>query len=416
LPLISKEQDGLEPMASISRFLALAAIGCVLAFPAAAQSPFSPAIKINDRSVTWYEIDQRAEFLGFIHAPGDLGKLARKQLIEERLKAQAAAEAKVEVTPEAIAAGMEEFAARGQLSKDDLVKALAAAGIDEQTFRDFAGSGVLWRETLRQKFAGRIAVSEDEIDRAMDQPQAATSKVEIAFSEIILPANTPEAKANSEALLPQLQALTSFADFEAAARQYSASPSAPNGGKLTPVALSKMQGAVAELLLPLSPGQVSEPFEIPNAIALFQLRGISDALAPQPEVLSVDYAVYHIPGGDTPETRAEAARIQARADGCGDLYGLAKGQPPEMLDRQAVALAAVPRDIALLTAPLDAGESVVRAGPATLDVVMLCGRTNVLPEGVTRDDVRNALVAQRANALGDAFIAAMRARAIIKEE
>lgn len=61
------------------------------ALPALAQS-FSPAIKVNDRVITEYELDQRMRMLRLFRTPGDIPAQAEEQLIDDRLRLQAAAE------------------------------------------------------------------------------------------------------------------------------------------------------------------------------------------------------------------------------------------------------------------------------------------------------------------------------------
>ena len=70
--------------------------------------------------------------------------------------------------------------------------------------------------------------------------------------------------------------------FGAAARQYSAAPTGQHGGRLDWLALENLPAPVAEKLLKLAPGQVSEPFVLPNAVALFQLNNIAEERVPAP--------------------------------------------------------------------------------------------------------------------------------------
>ncbi|MBP6771266.1 MAG: hypothetical protein KA171_26050, partial [Reyranella sp.] len=51
--------------------------------PALAQgNAFSPVIKVNDSSVTGYELEQRIRFLQLLRFPGDIAAEAEKGLIE----------------------------------------------------------------------------------------------------------------------------------------------------------------------------------------------------------------------------------------------------------------------------------------------------------------------------------------------
>ncbi len=61
---------------------------------------------------------------------------------------------------------------------------------------------------------------------------------------------------------------------------------------------------------------------MPNAIALFQLRGLEETGAPEAEAVSVEFARYFIPGGRTESSFAEAAKIAAKSPA---MMKLAKG-------------------------------------------------------------------------------------------
>ena len=107
------------------------------------------------------------------------------------------------------------------------------------------------------------------------------------------------------------------------------------------------------IVLGLKPGEVSEPLNIPNAVALFQLRDIEELGYNAPEIAAVEYAAYYMPGGRSAETLAKARVLAGRVDRCDDLYGVAKGQPAEVLERGTLAPAEVPTDIAYELAKRD---------------------------------------------------------------
>ncbi|MDA0962055.1 MAG: SurA N-terminal domain-containing protein, partial [Proteobacteria bacterium] len=116
--------------------VALTVLTALIAGQAAAQSPFSPAIRVNEGTISYYELDQRARFLLLLRAPGIPEEEARKALIEERLKDQAVRSAGIEATEEEIATGISEFAARANLTGEEFTEALTQAGVDPVTFRD----------------------------------------------------------------------------------------------------------------------------------------------------------------------------------------------------------------------------------------------------------------------------------------
>ncbi len=387
-----------------------------LGTPTFAQNLFAPAAKVNDQVVTNYEVDQRIRFLTLLRAPGDPNKEALQALINDRLQAQAARAAGIEPSPEEIAVGMEEFAARANLSTEDFIKALAGGGVSAESFRDFVASGLAWRELVRTRFGPRASVSEDEIDRAIAQ-SSNKGGLRVLLNEIILPAHTPQATAQSQPRAEKISQITSEAAFSAQARRHSASGSRGRGGRLDWMPLSNLPAHIRSQILALSPGQVTPPIPITNGIVLFQMRAIEETQTSAPTDLSLEYAAFYIAGGHTAAAMKEAARVKARVDTCDDLYGLAKDLPEDVLQIDTLPLAQVPQDVAIELAKLDPGEvstNLTRSNGQTLVFLMLCGRTAELgEEALSRQDVRAQLVNQRLQTYANGYLADLEADATI---
>lgn len=400
----------------IAAVAALGLIGAPMGTHAQSGNPFAPAIIVNDTAITNFELSQRALILRLFRTPGNLLDVAEEQLVNERLQLFAARQQGVVPTDEEIAEGMAEFAGRANLSTEAFIEQLARAGVDAATFRDFVAAGIAWRQVVRGRFGPRAQVTEAEIDRAL----ALTSRrggAEALISEIILPARTPAEAARSEELALQIATTVSTTGgFASAARRHSVSPSRGRGGRVPQaVPLSNLPPPLAQQLLVLGPGEVSDPVPIPNAIALFQVRELRETGIPEPDQVSLEYAQYFIPGGRSPQALAEAARVINDVDQCDDLYGVNQGQAEERLVVETLPREQVPNDIALELAQLDAGETstnLVRG--ANLMLLMLCARTEVIEDEIDRGAVRNRLINQRLAAYANGYLAELKADAIIR--
>jgi len=387
----------------------------VLAGPAAAQGSFSPAIQVNDRVITYFELDQRERMLRAFNTPGDLTALARTQLIEDRLKDEALAAAGLRLTDEGLETAMADFAGRADLELEPFLQVLAGAGVEPETFRDFVRINVSWRDFIRARFGDRASVSEAEIDQALGQAGAA--QIEVLLSEIIIPAPPPRA-AQALATAERISRLTSQSAFESEARRVSALPSRSRGGRLDWLPITNYPPALRGLILNLAPGEVTAPIQIPDGVALFQMRGVREVPRPRPEPAAIDFAALYLPGGTTEDARRDAAAIDARVDTCDDLYGVARDMPAEQLQRAALAPAEIPDDIAMELAKLDPGEvsyALTRDDDQTLVFLMLCGRTPLLDDGQDRDAVRNSLISRQLEGYADALLEDLRASATIIE-
>ena len=406
--------------------------GAVAGAASAQEGLFAPRMVINGQTITNFEVEQRMMFLRALRAPGDLEKEALKALVRDRLAAQAAKDLEIKLTAEQVDEGVKEFAGRANLTPEQFTQALADEGVAPETFRDFVANGILWREVVRAKFSQQVRISDAQIDRALAE-NAKTPQVQVLLSELILPVQGDEV-ADVVAQAREIKATAgSEQGFAAAARQYSAAPSANNGGRLEWLPITNLPPAIVGQVLTLSLGEVSDPIVVPEAVVLFQLNGVSDLESRMPARVEVEYARFALPADMDPAT------VRAEADDCGDLYPLAKGLAPEALQVVTQDIGAVPQDIGLELAKLDPGESVLRVRGAAREVLMLCLRTGIPeedptaaaevpvttgddapPEGaedapaVDREAVRTRLGNEQLNALAEAFMEELRSEAIIE--
>ncbi|MYM53977.1 peptidylprolyl isomerase [Rhodobacteraceae bacterium GS-10] len=398
---------------------AAAAVGCVLTAPvtALAQGLFDPVIKVNDRVITQYEIEQRELLLGVLNVPGNRAQLAREQLIEDRLKLEATDAVGLQLGQEGIDNAVAEFANRGNLKPDQLFQLLAEAGVDRQTFLDFIVSGLGWRELIRAKYNGRVSVSEADIDKALEAISGGGS-VRVLLSEIIIP--VPQGReAEVQAVAEEISQIKSFDAFSNAARQYSAANSRQNGGRLDWMPITNLPPALRPLLLGLAPGEATAPLPFQDAVAVFQLRDIQETGYRAPDIAAIEYAAYYMPGGRSPETLAKAEKLRGEVDTCDDLYGVNYGQPDELLDRVSTTPAELPRDIALELAKLDKGEvstNLTRADGQQLVFLMLCGRTPAAAGDTSREEVSMQLRNSQLESFANGFLEELRSEARITNQ
>lgn len=380
-----------------------------------AQGLFSPVITVDDKVISGYELDQRIKLLEMFRTPGDLNELAREQLVDDRLKQAELDRVGLQLSPEILKAEMESFAQRANVDYQTFLGMLAQTGVAEQTLRDFVKIGVGWREFVRGRYLSRVQVTEAEIDKALGQSAGSGVGIQVLLSEIIIPA-PPERAEAAMAVAEDIAKLRSFDAFSDAARQVSALQSRADGGRLGWLPITNYPPQLRGLFLSMANGEVTTPIQIENGVALFQMRGVREVQQATPAFGAIDYAAYYIAGGRTEAGLAEAARVAARVDTCDDLYGVARNQPAEVLERAALPPAQIPQDVAIELARLDPGEvstNLTRANGETLVFLMLCGRTPVLEGEVDREAIRNQLATQRLSGFANALVADLRAAATI---
>lgn len=389
------------------RYLIAGVLAVFLAVPmVAAQGQFVPEVRVGTEVITRYQIDQRTQFLTLLGAPGDVRALAREQLINEAIQMAAARENDVEVTAEAIEAGIAEFAARANLTSEEFLNALGQAGVAPGTFRDFITAGVTWRDTVRERFGEELRASVTPIQISRIQARTGTEGgLRVLISEILLPSSSPETARASRQRAANLSRIRTEADFAAAARKFSIAATAARGGEVNWVAIESLPEEIRGTINALAPGQVSRPIELGPSIGIFLMRDREQVPAGTPETLSVDYALFIVGGGT-----AEAASVAAEVDVCDDLYGVAKGLPADRLIRETKPAQSLPADVRAAINTLDEGETtttLTRAGSAT--VLMLCERKPALESTVDADIIANRLLNTRLTATARHYLTQLRA-------
>lgn len=410
-------------------------LALALGLPAMAMAqdnPFAPRIYVGDRVITQYELDQRALFLRLLRTPGNPDEIARDALIEDRLRMIEAERLGLEVTPEALQGGLEEFASRANLSAEQFIGALGEGGVEPQAFRDFVEAGLVWREVVRAKYLGLVTVSEAEVDREIARGAQAT-KIRLLLSELVLPMQPGQEDAVLARAIDLQASIGTEGGFASAARRFSASGSAGAGGALDWLPLENLPPALAPLLLALEPGQVSDPVQVPNAVVLFQLRDLEETVGEPEGGVLVEYAEYLLP----PD--GDVAGLRARVDACAQLYAEAKGQPEGTLTVRKATMAEIPTDVGFELAKLDLNEAsgaLTRGGNRLF--LMLCSRTAipapvialtepgdgeaVVEEGAAEADltpdrnaIRERMLNQRLAGFAERDLGLLRAEAIIRE-
>lgn len=380
----------------------------------AAQNLFAPVVRINDAVISEFEVQQRQRFLQLLNAPGADRESVIEALIDDRLREQATSDVGIQLSPEGVEEGLAEFASRANLSTDEFTKALKQSGVDRETFRDFVTTTLEWRQLIRGRYLNRVTVSDAEIDRALGASSSG-SGIRVLLSEIIIPA-PPQNAARVATLADQISQTTSTAEFSSFARRYSATASRGAGGRLPWRPLGDLPASLHPLILDLAINEVTAPIPIPNAVALFQLRGIEETGAPAQEYSEIEYAAYYIAGGRSEEGLTRAAQVRARVDVCNDLYAIAKDQPPEVLERTTAKPGDIPRDIAIELSKLDPGEvstALTRSDGQTLVFLMMCKRTATANIDATRESVVSRLRQQKLQGYSDQLIQQLRADARI---
>ena len=337
-----------------------------------AKNLFAPAITVNDKSITYYEILQREKLLKALKVPGNPTEVAREQLIDDRLKLSFAEDLDVLPTEEEILTEMDKFSVRARVDTVSFLQELSRIGIDEQSFRDFIIAGIAWRNAIQSKFGARSQVSEIQVERTINAA-ASGGMLRVLLTEIILPAPPGQEEA-AQALAQELSKITSRNAFSDAAGKYSAAPTRTTGGRVKWQNFEQLPPALKPLIFGLAPGDVTDPLPIPNGLAIFQLRAIEETEFKRGRTETIDYLTYEFPS----VSRDIADQLKNEVDHCDDIYGVASENANHVFSRQIERPSMIDMDTRAKLKALDAHEKHFSyAGDKTI-LLMLCTRSSLV--------------------------------------
>jgi len=408
-------------MAGLARSLTVACLVMIgLGAPiATAQSPFSAALYVNDIAISNYDVTQKMRFLEFIGASGANPRdRAIERLIEDQLQLQEVQRLGGRMTPDQLDAGLAEFAARAELTADEMLARMAEAGIDRETFVSFIRSGVMWRELIQVRYGPQVDISDSQIDQALSV-ESVQPVTEVLMSEIFLPSEEQFAEA-VQRIIPQIQRISSETEFSNAARQVSAAPTAAAGGRIDRwVDVAALPPAVSSAMETAGIGVVVGPIEVPGAYAFFQLRARRNSRSVPASAVALTYYRVGLPGGRSERNTALVDQVRARVDLCADFPATVLQAMPELPDAAVVEITGTQAQIDAATRSelerMNAGQVTANLVQNNeLVVLMLCRRTVAGESVPSRDDVRFALMNRALEGHGMILLQQLRAEAEIR--
>jgi peptidyl-prolyl cis-trans isomerase SurA len=208
-------------------------------------------------------------------------EVLRQQILEslvvQQVQLQRAERLGIRISDEQLNAAMQRVAERNQINFSRLPEALAAEGIDYATFRQQLRREMTMDALRQRDVLPRIAVSEREIARWLEQQDANRgSQIDYDISQILvaLPEDpTPAQLAEAEARAAQLHAeLVEGRDFAEVAVAASSGPQALSGGRLGWRRGSQLPPQFAATIQSLSEGEFSAPVRSSSGFHIFRVN------------------------------------------------------------------------------------------------------------------------------------------------
>ncbi len=246
----------------------------------------SVAAVVNDDIVSTYDLGQRIRLLiatsGVQPTEENLPQFQREalvSLVDEHLQFQelrrVEREQKIEILADDAEINEEiaDMAKSNNMSREQFEQFLAQRGIGVETLKQQLRAQISWARWIRGRYGSRLRVGDDQIAATQARLAAEAAKPQYNVGEVLIDSarvgGMPQAMAGAQQLVTQLQ---QGAPFAAVARQFSALPTAANGGDAGWVSAGDMPAEAMAVLEQMRPGQLSQPIPVKDGVYIFYLK------------------------------------------------------------------------------------------------------------------------------------------------
>lgn len=401
---------------------------------AARANPLSESVAavVNDDIISSYDLMQRMRLLmvtsGLQPTQENLPQLeqeALRSLIDEHVQMQElrrvekAQKITIISTDKEVEEQIEDIAKGNNMTAAQLTQQLQGQGVGIDTWKAQIRADSSWQAWISGRYGSRLRIGDDQI-KAFERRQAeAASKPQYQVSEVFIDAarvgGMEVAQNGAKQLVSQMQ---QGAPFPAVARQFSASPTAANGGDAGWVSPGEMPPEVDAALEQLRPGQLSAPIPVRDGVYIIYLRekrsGAKTALVDLKQVAVA------LPK-DAPQAQIDAAQkllvdLKPRITSCETLEataGKVEGVVAGDLGEAEITDLAPAFQEAANTLKVGQVSDPIRTD-AGLHLIAVCGKRQSGAQAPTHDQIENRLRGQQLALISKRYLRDLRNSATIE--
>lgn len=383
---------------------------------------------VNGDVITGSDIDQRMALIitsNQIQLPPEEIERFRAQvlrnLIDEALQIQAAAQQELTIEERDIAQYYERFAQNFRQTTAGFSAYLRSIGSSERSMKRQIRGELSWQRLQRRWIEPFVNVGEDEVQAVIARLNATRGTTEYRVAEIFLsstPETAAEAQANAARIVQQIRA---GASFPAYARQYSEASTAAVGGDLGWVQVGQLPDELAALVTQMPVGSVSQPIPVPGGYSIVAVADTRQVLVADPRdaLLSLMQMSIAPPPG-TPQAQLEArgrqlGQVTQAMGGCGGAAAAAQTLGAELISNDQVRVRELPPALQQMLLGLSIGQATQPFGSAErISVLVLCGRDDPeVASGPNPETIQRRLEEERVNRRAQRYLRDLRRDAVI---
>jgi peptidyl-prolyl cis-trans isomerase SurA len=404
-------------------------LGCISASPVPAQDLQRIVALVNDDVISQRDLNERMRIIiATTRLPENNPEILRavreqalRSLIDDRLQMQEAKRRNISVSQQDVDTAIAAVERQMNIPPGRFDEFIRRSGVDPAAAANQIRTELTWARMVRGRAGAQTTVTEQEIDEAIAKLRANAGQTEDLISEILVPVDTPDQEEPQRQLaLRIIEQIRGGANFPALARQFSRGTTASNGGEVGWVQRGTLNEETEAAVMKLNKGDISEPIRTVGGWQIVALRDRRKIALPGIEDNRVTLKQLLLPlGADAPKTEVDAALAKAREArsairSCDDVETVAaRFEAPGSGSLGTLRMGDLPESFREAVAPLNVNETSqpVRASRA-VHIFTLCAKQEAA--GLNRNEMRQNIMARRAELMAQRYIRELRRDATIE--
>ncbi|TKD52238.1 peptidylprolyl isomerase [Sphingomonas baiyangensis] len=384
---------------------------------------------VNDAVITGTDIDHRIQMvtgLRGVAVPPEQREQLRlqilRQIIDETLQIQEAANNDIKVTPGEIDQSYARVARNFQRSPAEMSAFLDSIGSSERTLRRQIEGELAWTRLLRRRVEPFISVGDEEVNAIIARLEQAKGTEEYHLKEIYLSATPDRAQVVAGNAAKMIEQMRGGAPFEYFARTFSEASTRAVDGDLDWVRPAVLPAPLAEAAQQMQVGQIAGPIEVPGGYSILYMVDRRQVLTadPRDSQLALRQISVKFPGGlsqtQLQERAQQFAAVTQTIQGCGDVNKVAQSIGAEVVDNDAIRVRDLPPQLQEIMLNLRIGQSTPPFGTPEdgIRALVLCGRDDAAGAALpSADQIQAGLERERVNLRAQRMLRDLRRDAIV---
>ena len=234
--------------------------------------------KIGNEIITSYELENKIKTT-LILAKKEINQknidmVKRKavaDLINKKLKKEEINRFKMKAGKGQVESYIKDISARLGMSKENFKKMMSNNSISYDLYKEEIEIDLMWQSLIFELNKNKIIIDESQIEQQLNNYLKNNNKIdEYELAEIVIE-RMIEIE-NQKKIIIEIQKYIDEFNFEEAAIKYSISTSSANGGKIGWVNFSDLSDQLKNILIKMSPGEISDPINNTDKIIFIQLK------------------------------------------------------------------------------------------------------------------------------------------------